>query len=92
MKTVAFKAAVFFNQINSFMKSELTYIIGAGASFQSIPIVKTFSDRFDQFIMEVKTLTDDTSGASVPQRTPTYLKESTGDHLGLSILPDCVRI
>jgi len=31
------------------MQSELTYILGAGASFQSIPIVKSFSDRFNSF-------------------------------------------
>ena len=30
-------------------KEELTYILGAGASFQSIPVVKTFAKRFDSF-------------------------------------------
>lgn len=30
---------------NYFMQKELTYILGAGASFQSIPIVKTFNSR-----------------------------------------------
>ena len=32
-------------------KKELTYILGAGASFQSIPIVKTFSSRFNDFLL-----------------------------------------
>lgn len=31
-------------------RKELTYILGAGASFQSIPIVKTFGERFKFFI------------------------------------------
>ncbi len=31
------------------MKNELTYILGAGASYQSIPIVKNFANRFDDF-------------------------------------------
>ncbi len=29
---------------------ELTYILGAGASFQSIPVVKSFSNRFKEFL------------------------------------------
>lgn len=32
------------------MKPELTYILGAGASYQSIPVVKTFLQRFEQFL------------------------------------------
>lgn len=32
--------------------SELTYILGAGASYQSIPVVKTFSKRFEKFVLE----------------------------------------
>ncbi len=31
------------------MEKELTYILGAGASYQSIPIVKTFPERFNEF-------------------------------------------
>jgi hypothetical protein len=31
------------------MSKDLTYILGAGASFQSIPVVKTFNKRFLQF-------------------------------------------
>lgn len=31
-------------------KESLTYILGAGASFQSIPLVNTFAGRFSQFI------------------------------------------
>lgn len=34
--------------------SELTYVLGAGASYQSIPVVKTFSSRFSFFINEMK--------------------------------------
>lgn len=30
-------------------KKELTYILGAGASYESIPVVKTFGERFDEF-------------------------------------------
>ena len=30
-------------------QNELTYILGAGASFQSIPVVNTFSERFNDF-------------------------------------------
>lgn len=30
-------------------KKELTYILGAGASYESIPVVKTFAERFDKF-------------------------------------------
>lgn len=33
---------------------ELTYILGAGASFQSIPIVKTFSNRFNTFLQWIE--------------------------------------
>ena len=29
---------------------ELTYILGAGASHQSFPLVNTFSDRFNYFL------------------------------------------
>lgn len=35
---------------------ELTYILGAGASYQSIPIVKTFSKRFREFITSVENM------------------------------------
>jgi hypothetical protein len=31
------------------MEQSITYILGAGASFQSIPIVNSFSKRFDEF-------------------------------------------
>ena len=31
------------------MQNELTYILGAGASFQSLPVVKTFAERFNDF-------------------------------------------
>ena len=34
-------------------KTELTYILGAGASYESIPVVKTFADRFEQFYMYI---------------------------------------
>ena len=34
---------------------ELTYILGAGASYQSIPVVKTFNKRFLEFIDSLKT-------------------------------------
>jgi hypothetical protein len=40
------KAAVLFLNI---MQSELTYILGAGASYESIPIVKFFPNRFNSF-------------------------------------------
>lgn len=30
-------------------KKELTYILGAGASYESMPVVKTFADRFEEF-------------------------------------------
>ncbi len=33
--------------------NSLTYILGAGASFQSIPVVDTFAGRFDEFIQSV---------------------------------------
>ena len=33
-------------------KQELTYILGAGASYQSIPVVKTFNKRFDNLLFE----------------------------------------
>lgn len=32
------------------MANELTYILGAGASYQSFPLVKTFSKRYKEFI------------------------------------------
>jgi hypothetical protein len=35
---------------------ELTYILGAGASFQSIPVVKTFPKRFDKFIKALQSV------------------------------------
>ena len=35
------------------MNNSLTYILGAGASFQSIPIVTTFPQRFSSFIESV---------------------------------------
>jgi len=31
------------------MANQLTYILGAGASFQSIPVVKTFNNRLFNF-------------------------------------------
>jgi hypothetical protein len=34
--------------------AELTYILGAGASYQSMPIVKTFPSRFDEFIESMR--------------------------------------
>jgi hypothetical protein len=36
--------------------SELTYILGAGASYQSFPIVNTFNKRFNDFIKEYDSL------------------------------------
>ena len=36
------------------MQNELTYILGAGASFQSIPIVKTFAKRFEEFVLKIE--------------------------------------
>ena len=33
------------------MSKELTYILGAGASYQSIPVVKSFSNRFSTFLL-----------------------------------------
>jgi hypothetical protein len=36
------------------MANELTYILGAGASYQSIPVVKTFAARFEEFKNEIK--------------------------------------
>ena len=44
--------AVFYCQIPLLM-NELTYILGAGASYQSIPIVKTFSNRFNEFVQSI---------------------------------------
>ncbi len=35
---------------------ELTYILGAGASYQSIPIVRTFANRFSQFSIFLKSI------------------------------------
>lgn len=35
-------------------QKELTYILGAGASYQSIPVVKTFADRFDIFMQKME--------------------------------------
>ena len=37
---------------------ELTYILGAGASYQSFPIVKTFSERFRLFMIYFQKLGD----------------------------------
>lgn len=37
------------------MSKELTYILGAGASFQSIPVVKSFSSRFNEFTNFLRT-------------------------------------
>ena len=39
--------------------SELTYILGAGASYQSFPIVNTFNKRFNDFIAEYDLLCED---------------------------------
>lgn len=36
--------------------NELTYILGAGASYQSIPVVKTFSSRFKEFVSHIENL------------------------------------
>lgn len=36
--------------------SELTYILGAGASYQSISVVKTFPQRFQVFIENLRVL------------------------------------
>jgi hypothetical protein len=55
-------------------KEELTYILGAGASFQSIPDVKTFNKRFDSF---VKFLDD--SSKTIVQSYP----ESNNNNIGL---------
>ena len=35
---------------------ELTYILGAGASYQSIPVVKTFPRRFEEFAGQIENL------------------------------------
>ncbi|MBC7748274.1 MAG: hypothetical protein H7Z76_06820 [Methylotenera sp.] len=35
------------------MSNELTYILGAGASYQSIPVVKTFPNRFKEFLADI---------------------------------------
>ncbi len=40
-------------------KKELTYILGAGASFQSIPVVKTFPARFMKFSNFIVSLQSD---------------------------------
>ena len=37
-------------------KVELTYILGAGASYQSMPIVDTFPKRFDEFVDYIKSI------------------------------------
>ncbi|MBL0146508.1 MAG: hypothetical protein IPP48_12965 [Chitinophagaceae bacterium] len=41
------------------MSNELTYILGAGASYQSIPIVKTFPERFKYFLNHLKAIWED---------------------------------
>lgn len=38
------------------MSNELTYILGAGASYQSIPVVKTFPSRFKEFASHIENL------------------------------------
>jgi hypothetical protein len=49
--------------------SELTYILGAGASYQSMPIVKTFPERFNSFVESLRRLDDSES-------TDSYIKDS----------------
>lgn len=39
-------------------KQELTYILGAGASYQSIPVVKTFAERFNDFASFLNSFSD----------------------------------
>jgi len=41
------------------MGEELTYILGTGASFQSIPVVKTFPARFMKFSNFIVSLQND---------------------------------
>ncbi|MBS3922740.1 MAG: hypothetical protein KGZ37_06300 [Nitrosarchaeum sp.] len=39
-------------------KEELTYILGAGASFESIPVVRTFLSRFQEFCKFLKNIAE----------------------------------
>ncbi len=43
------------------MKEELTYILGAGASYESIPIVKTFPNRFQKFVHYISNIKESQS-------------------------------
>jgi hypothetical protein len=38
---------------------EITYILGAGASYQSMPIFKNFASRFNEFIISLKLILND---------------------------------
>lgn len=38
---------------------ELTYILGAGASYQSFPVVKTFTNRYEKFLRYLRSVFDD---------------------------------
>ncbi len=44
------------------MSNELTYILGAGASYQSIPLVKTFNKRFNEFNAQIIEIRNHYSG------------------------------
>ncbi len=46
-------------------KKELTYILGAGASFESIPVVKTFGERFNKFAVYLKDCCKTESGIRI---------------------------
>lgn len=49
-KTPAIAGVLSFKKKIMSEQKELTYILGAGASYQSIPVVKTFAKRFEVFI------------------------------------------
>lgn len=58
--------------------AELTYILGAGASYQSMPVVKTFPKRFEAFTKSVLDLLFGNSTSSF-QNLKTDLSEFGSD-------------
>jgi hypothetical protein len=58
--------------------AELTYILGAGASYQSMPVVKTFPKRFEEFTKSVSDLLFGNSTSSF-QNLKTDLSEFGSD-------------
>jgi hypothetical protein len=50
------KCRGFFIYIWRIMTEELTYILDAGASYQSLPVVKTFPKRFKMFLIYMQNI------------------------------------